>query len=53
VDRNKLLGVIFNDVKAMPVHTSHTFGHYGYVRKEVDHGDSGTLKDRLKDLIGS
>jgi capsular exopolysaccharide synthesis family protein len=53
VDRNKLVGVVFNDVKAMPFHTYHTFGQYEYSRKEIDHGDSGKLKDRLKNLIGS
>ena len=33
VDRNKLLGVVFNDVKPMLFHTYYDFGYYGYGQK--------------------
>src|SRR5207244_1351194 len=34
VDRNKLLGVVFNDVKPMLFHTYNDFGHYSYGHKQ-------------------
>lgn len=35
VDRNKLLGVVFNDVKPMLFHTANDFGHYSYGQKRL------------------
>jgi capsular exopolysaccharide synthesis family protein len=35
IDRNKLLGIVFNDVQPMLFHTYHNFGYYGYGRKQV------------------
>jgi len=32
IDRNKLLGVVFNDVQPMPFHTYYNFGNYEYGR---------------------
>jgi len=32
VDRNKLLGVVLNDVQAMPFHSYYGYGYYGYGR---------------------
>ena len=34
VDRNKLLGVVFNDVKPMLFHTYYDFGYYRYGQKQ-------------------
>ena len=39
VDRNKLLGVVFNDVKPMLFHTYYNFGYYRYGRKRVLYSD--------------
>jgi capsular exopolysaccharide synthesis family protein len=34
VDRNKLLGVVFNDVKHMLFHTNYGLGYYGYSKQK-------------------
>jgi capsular exopolysaccharide synthesis family protein len=43
VDRNKLLGVVFNDVKPMPFHTYSDFGYYRYGKKHPELPADGAI----------
>jgi capsular exopolysaccharide synthesis family protein len=43
VDRNKLLGVVFNDVKPMLFHTYHDFDYYRYGKNQLNPPSEGAI----------
>jgi Mrp family chromosome partitioning ATPase len=54
VDRNKLLGVVLNDVQAMPFHSYYNYGYgrYGYGNKYLD-SNSRKTRRTPKNYLGS
>jgi capsular exopolysaccharide synthesis family protein len=53
VDRNKLLGVVFNDVKPMLFHTYYNFGYYRYGRKQVLYSSDAQTRSGSKNYLGA
>ena len=53
IDRNKLLGVVFNDVKPMLFHTYYNFGHYAYGSREVQGSTGGNQRTRPRNYLES
>jgi len=52
IDRNKLLGVVFNDVKPMLFHTYHNFGYY-YGGKDSVYGKAPRVPSGPKNYLES
>jgi Mrp family chromosome partitioning ATPase len=51
IDRNKLLGVVFNDVQPMLFHTYHSYGYYSYGNKQTVYSSSERPKTNHKDYL--
>jgi len=52
IDRNKLLGVVFNDVKPMLFQTDHHFGYYKYGRERL-YSDNEKSRNKAKTYLES
>jgi protein-tyrosine kinase len=52
VDRNKLLGVVFNDVQAMLFHTYYNFGYYEYGHNKT-YSNAPKIRNTPKDYLKS
>ncbi len=51
IDRNKLLGVVFNDVQPMLFHTYYNFGYYYYGSKQHIYSNGETPKKSPKNYL--
>jgi hypothetical protein len=52
VDRNKLLGVVLNDVQAMPFHAYYSYQQYGYNTRYLN-SNSGKVRKIPRNYLGS
>jgi protein-tyrosine kinase len=50
IDRNKLLGVVFNDVQPMPFHTYYNFGYYEYGNNKA-YSNAPKIRNTPKDYL--
>ena len=48
IDRNKLLGVVFNDVQPMLFHTYYNFGYYQYGNNRKVYSDTAKIRNTPK-----